>query len=68
MQPNALLIRQNFIIAKSGCYISGSFILCMVTPLNFAHLDDLTTRHSPNHRPDQAIPSVSPLPELISTS
>jgi hypothetical protein len=24
MQPNALLIRQNFIVVKSGCYMEGA--------------------------------------------
>jgi hypothetical protein len=76
MQPNALLIWQNFIIAKSGVtnlppskescprdsgsarkqlrvicsklffMLLGCFILGVVTPLDFTHLDDLTASHS----------------------
>jgi hypothetical protein len=34
MQPNALLIRQNFVIAKSGCYRDPDWVVAMEEELN----------------------------------
>jgi hypothetical protein len=40
MQPNALLIRQNFIVVKSGCY-SGKLIT-QTNPLKEVHIVEMS--------------------------